>query len=404
MKKWRAAVAWGLTVFLLVLGISATSHAANISGRSSTVVEWFDDPDGDTAVPAYEYLLLNARDLWGGWTFHGYGRLAEDLADEVDVDSRLYSGYFRNNRLAPWLDMRFGRQFVSTTAGASVIDGADIRFTLADHFTLRGLGGVGVSYESAEHSDDYFVGVEFAADELIKNLLVELSYVQTWDQGDLAKEMLGLHADYVFSPKLHLYNETQYSLLYEEITYQLFGASTGWGPDWRVRVEYLFSVPVFDSTSIYSVFAVADYEEVMGEVEYRIGPHHRSYLRLTHEMYEDFSDADVVDLGIETVGSKPYSYYLAGVMRMDDDGQDMSGVKCHIGYQLTKELEAGVGANVDVLERRLEDDDETTSTRLWLDGTYRISKTMNVQGKVEYIESDLWEEYYRGRVRFNFYF
>ncbi|PLY06937.1 MAG: hypothetical protein C0624_03890 [Desulfuromonas sp.] len=404
MKKWRASVAWGLTAFLLVLGISATSHAANISGRSSTVVEWYDTPSEETAVPIYEYLMLNARDLWGGWTFHGYGRAGEDAADEVDVDSRLYSAYLRNKDLVDGLDMRLGRQFVSTTAGASVVDGADLRYTVADKFTLRGLGGIGVSYDATYHSDDYFAGVEVSAEDLIKGLLLELSYVQTWDQGDLAKEMLGLSADYAFSPKLHLYNETQYSLLYEEVTYQLFGVSSSFGRDWHARVEYLFSVPVFDSTSIYSVFAVDDYEEVMGEIEYRISKTHRSYLRLTHEMYEEFDDADVIDLGIETVGTKPYSYYLAGVMRITDEGQEMSGAKCHIGYEITEAIEAGVGANVDVLERRLEDDDETTSSRIWLDGSYRFSKKMNFEGKVEYVESDLWEEYYRGRVRFNYYF
>jgi len=404
MKKWRAAAVWGTTAILLVLGIAVPIHAASISGRSSTVLEWYDTPTEDTAVPIYEYLMLNARDLWGGWTFHGYGRLAEDAADEVDVDSRLYSGYLRNRELLEGLDIRLGRQFVSTTAGASVVDGADLRFRLADHYTLRGIGGFGVSYDDSYHSDDYFVGVEASAEDLIKGLLVELSYVQTWDTGDLAKEMLGLHADYRFSPVLHLYNETQYSLLYEEVTYQLFGASTGWGTDWRARVEYLFSVPVFDSTSIYSVFAVDDYEEIMGEVEYRISKTHRTYLRLTHEMYEEFDDADVIDLGIETVGTKPYSYYLAGVMRLDDEGQEMSGVKCHIGYDVTETINTGIGANVDVLERRLENDDETTSSRIWLDGTYRFTKKMNIQGKVEYVESDLWEEYYRGRIRFNYYF
>ena len=57
-------------------------------------------------------------------------------------------------------------------------------------------------------------------------------------------------------------------------------------------------------------------------------------------MYEEFSDADVIDLGIETVGSKPYSYYLAGLLRKDDDGQDMSGVKCHVGYQVTADIDS----------------------------------------------------------------
>lgn len=404
MKRWRARVVWGGAIFLLVMGISSPTLAATVSGRASTVVEWYDDPGGDTAVPAYEYLLLNARELWGGWAFHGYGRLGGDLADEVDAESRLYSAYLRNNgHLLKGLDMRLGRQFVSTSAGASVIDGADLRYRLGGHYTLRALGGVGVSYDAGYSSDDYFFGVE-AGTDVLKGLVVDLSYVQTWDEGDLAKEMLGLHADYTVAPWLRFYNETQYSLLYKEITYQLLGASSRIGKNWHGRLEYLFSVPVFSSTSIYSVFAVADYQEIFGEIGYRINPNLRSYLSVTHEMYEDYSDADVIDFGIETVGAKKLNYYLAGVVRLDSDGQEMTGVKGHASYRFTDDFEAGVGAHVDVLERRLEDDETTTSSRIWVDGRYKLTKKMNIQAKVERTESDLWSSYYRGRVRFNVLF
>jgi len=56
------------------------------------------------------------------------------------------------------------------------------------------------------------------------------------------------------------------------------------------------------------------------------------------------------------------------------------------------------------MERRLEEDDETTNSRLWADATVHVNKKVNVQGKVERVESDLWDEYYRGRVRLNILF
>lgn len=402
-RRWSA---WcGVLALALAMSVfSVTTYAANISGRSSTVVEWFDNPDGDTALPVYEYLLFNARDLWGDWKFHGYGRLGEDLADEVDIDSRLYTAYLSNNRLTPGLDLRIGRQFVSTSAGASVVDGVDTSYKFARHYTVRGIAGLGVSHNATTyHSDDYFLALEVETD-VFEDLIAGLSYVQTWDQGDLAKEMLGFHADYIVSPHLHFYDETQYSLLYKEITYQLIGASGSWAKNWRGRFEYLYSLPVFDSTSIYSVFAVAEYEELLAEIDYLISPTHRSYLRYTHEIYEEFSNANVIDIGLESINFAPYRYYLSGLLRMDGDGQDMYGIKGYVGYQLTPEIESGLGAHVDVLDRRLENDEETTSSRIWIDGTYRISARMSLQGKVEYIESDLWDEYYRGRVRFNILF
>jgi hypothetical protein len=41
---------------------------------------------------------------------------------------------------------------------------------------------------------------------------------------------------------------------------------------------------------------------------------------------------------------------------------------------------------------------------VWVDGTAYVTRTVNVQAKVERIESDLWDEYYRGRVRLNILF
>ncbi|OQY21163.1 MAG: hypothetical protein B6I37_09165 [Desulfobacteraceae bacterium 4572_35.2] len=58
---------------------------ATVSGRSSTEIEWYDTGDGETAIPFYQYLLLNVYDIDGdGMNFRGYGRVADDLADEAD--------------------------------------------------------------------------------------------------------------------------------------------------------------------------------------------------------------------------------------------------------------------------------------------------------------------------------
>jgi hypothetical protein len=73
----------------------------------------------------------------------------------------------------------------------------------------------------------------------------------------------------------------------------------------------------------------------------------------------------------------------------------------------SKKFQAGVGANVDVLDRRIDfenNEDETTSNLLWLYGTYFFTDRVNLQLKLERAESDLWDEYYRGRVRFNISF
>lgn len=407
MKKWLAAGVCGVVSLLVVLGATEPVFATSISGRASTVLEWFDTPDGKTAVPVYQYLMVNARDIGGiagkGWYFHGYGRLSGDVANEVDADSRLYTAYFQKTYAPQKISVKIGRQFVSTTAGGTVLDGVDFDYMGFKYVNLRLLGGWHVLYETKYKVGNMFFGGAVTGSPL-NNMELGLSYVQKWDDGDLAQELIGFDFDYDLPGIAHLYSETQYSLLYKSATYFLLGGSSSWHKDWRGRLEYLYSMPLFDSTSIYSVFAVAEYQEILGEVNYRINPGLRSYLRYTHEIYQEFANANVIDVGLETTSIEKMRWYLAGVVRLDDEGQNLYGVKGHISYRFMPDLTGGFGANIDVLQRRLEDEAETTSSRIWIDGQYAFSRALQLQAKIERIESDLWKEYYRGRVRLNYLF
>lgn len=406
MKKWLAAGV--CLISLLLFFVTAGSvYAATISGRSSTVLEWFDTPDGETAVPAYQYLMLNARDIGGvggkGWYFHGYGRLSGDLNNQVNADSRLYTAYFQKTYAPQKMSFKIGRQFVSTTAGGTVLDGIDFNYMGLKYVNLRLLGGWHVQYESDWDSGNLFFGGAITGSP-INNMELGLSYVQKWDEGDLAQELIGFDFDYDLLGIGHFYSETQYSLLYKSATYFLLGGSSSWHNDWRGRLEYLYSMPLFDSTNIYSVFAVAEYQEILGEVNYRINPELRSYLRYTHEIYQEYSNANVIDVGLETTSMDKMRWYLAGVVRLDDEGQNLYGAKGHISYRFMPDLTGGFGANIDVLQRRLEEENETTSSRIWIDGQYDFSRELQLQAKIERIESALWKEYYRGRIRLNYLF
>ena len=75
-----------------------------------------------------------------------------------------------------------------------------------------------------------------------------------------------------------------------------------------------------------------------------------------------------------TIRTNKFSGYLSGVWRDDKDGQDLKGFKVRGAYLFNQYIQAGVGAEVDVLQRRLEDDsDDTTSARYWADVTGYIS-------------------------------
>lgn len=404
MRFWRVFVP-GLVLVVSALGLAVSAQAATMSGRSSTVFEWYDTGQGETATPVYQYLLFNARDVMAdGYNFRLYGRLADDLSDEADefAESRLYYAYLEKKGFVDGLDFKLGRQFLNTTAGASLMDGLYLDYHNLGPMGIRVFGGGDVSYYENYSAEDLIDGVELYG--RFDDLRAELSYVQRWDESELANELFGLNLDYDYADLLNLYTEVQYNYLNDSISYFTAGANYHRVQQYSVRLEYLYSLPVFSSTSIYSVFAVEDYQEILAELTYRFEDHPglRAFGRYTREIYQDFSDANVFEVGIEKIRTDRYSGYLSGVYRDDDDGQDLAGFKLYGAYLFNEDIRIGAGAHVDTLERRLDDqDDETTSMRLWADATYYLTKKIDVQAKVERTESDLWDDYYRGRVRLN---
>ena len=410
MMSWQRILICAAVVWLACWPVG-TAQAASVSGRASTVVEWFDDANEDTAVPLYQYLQLNVRDMGGkGYDFRGYGRLGDDLNNEVDAKSRLYYAYVeKKGFLIDALDLRLGRQFISTTAGASLMDGLKADYRFAGRYKLSAFGGGDVTYYEGYNAQDVIAGTEIAG-RFLDSLDLGLSYVQKWDSGNVSHRLVGFDAEYDFRNALYLYSETQYDWLSDRVSYFLGGGKYHLSENWTARVEYLYSLPVFSATSIFSVFAVEEYEELMGELTYNIAPGWRTFGRYTREIYQEFADANVYEAGLEKIRTDRFAGYLTGVYRDDADGQDLRGFKVYGNYLLNQYLQAGAGANVDVLERELNffndegDADETTAKRYWADATMFVNKKVNVQAKVERVESDLWDHYNRGRVRLNILF
>lgn len=411
MRIWRDFVP-GLLLVVLALMPAFSAQAATMSGRASTVLEWYDDAEGDTALPVYQYLQFSVMDIADkGYNFKAYGRLADDLNDEVDIDSRLYYAYLEKKDLYSSLDFRLGRQFISTTAGASLMDGLSLDYALGKDYHVSLFGGGDVSYYEGYNVKDVIWGTELGGRYLDDALEMNVAYLQKLQDGRLDIELIGFDLNYDWNGKLYLYNETQYDWISERISYELLGGKYRFDGPYTLRLEYLYSLPVFSANSLYSVFAVEEYEEVLAEATWAVVPGMQIFSRYTREIYEEFADANVYELGIEKLRRGKFSGYLSGILRDDDDGQDMYGFKAYADYQCHPKFRSGVGINVDVLEREIaffhtddSDQNETTSTRVWIDATYEFTKKLNIEAKYEYIESDLWDYYNRGRVRLNFFF
>lgn len=407
MKPW-VGLSYGLAFAALVAGPVSNARAASVSGRASTVVEWFPDGQEHTVVPIFQYLQLNALDLGNkGYDFHFYGRLGADLANEwsAAAQSQLYFAYLdKKNFLTDKLNVRFGRQFITTTAGASLMDGLRVDYGFLNNYRLSVFGGGDVTLYEGYTPENATWGGQIGG-RFFNDLNLTFSYLAKWDDGLLSHELFGLNGQYNWH-LLFLYSESQYDNITERLTYELAGAKIHPAAKWTLRGEYLYSLPVFSATSIYSVFAVDKYQQVLGEVDYNIRPDVRAFGRYTREIYKEFSDANVFEVGIEKLRTHRFSGYLSGVYR--EDLQDLYGVKARASYLFNHWVEAGLGTEVDVLDRYIDyfdlantENDQTTSSRLWVYGTVYVTPKINVQGKVERIESDLWDQNYQGRVQLN---
>jgi len=411
MRIWQG-IFLGVLLVPLMLGGPGYADAATVTARSSTVLEWYDDPEGDETLPLYQYLQLSAKNLWdSGYSFKTYGRLADDTKNEVEIKSRLYYAYLEKKDFFNGLDFRLGRQFISTTAGASMMDGLSLDYSFNKDVKSRLFFGGDVRFYDGYNLNDLISGLEVSASFLDDRLDLGFSYLQKWDTGELAQELLGFDFSYDWEGRYWLYNELQWDMISERLSYALLGGTFHLADPLILRAEYLYSLPVFSSTSIYSVFAVEEYEEVMAELVWKISRHIQAFTRYSLEIYEEFNNADVIEVGFEKLRTGSFSGYLSGIYRNDEDGQDLYGVKAYADYQLMAKLRTGVGANVDVLQRDIayfnsEDNEQnqTTSARIWLDARYAFTKQVSLRGKYEYIESDLWDYYHRGTIRLNIIF
>ncbi|UCF30371.1 MAG: hypothetical protein JSV26_09945 [bacterium] len=397
----------GLAGFLSVVVVASVlfplSHACadfRLRGDAVTHLEWYDDPQGDEALPFYQYLRINLDDTAGGRKFRIYGRLAEDVNNEVDTESRLYFAYFEKKDVWDNTDLRIGRQWVNTVAGSPVLDGLQVRYLRPELFRLKAYGGINASLEDYE-SDEVVWGFS-VEDDFLDRTDLGLSYYQKRVDGDLALEFLGLSAWTRVGKRGSVFGELQYDLLSQIPSYYQAAVRLVPNDRWTFRGEYYGFTPVFDSTSIYSVFAVDDYEEVSVSADYRLDREWTLFARYAREFYESFDDSDVVEAGAELIRPKELSGYLVAVFRTGYE--DLNGIRANVRAPLYGEITLDAGAEYNVYDRVGDDRGDTSSKRYWLAGERDLGESLNLRAKVERIESEIYDYYNRGRIRLRYTF
>ncbi len=386
-----------VSLFLIQGQVSAD---VRVGGDASVHLEWLDDPDGDEAVPAYLYLRLNVDDVSDGrdWRIRFYGRAADDLNSKLDIDSRLYFGYWE--RTWDGTALLVGRQWVNTVAGSPVMDGVQVRYLRPDLFRLRVYGGIYASL--VDYRSDEVVWGFSVEDDFLDRTDLGLSYYQKLVDGDLAREILGFSAWTRVGKRGSAFGELQYDLL--SLVPAYYQAAVRLVPDdrWTFKGEYYGFTPVFDSTSIYSVFAVDDYEEVSVSVDYRLDRDWTVFGSYSREFYESFEDSDVFEAGVELLRPEAVGGYLVGVFRTGYE--DLNGVKASVSAPVLYDIRLDVGAEYNVYDRVGDSDDDTTSERYWISGERGFGSDWSLKVKAERIQSEVYDYYHRGRLTLRYRF
>lgn len=397
---------WILLV-AVVLFISIGSPAAAITDAvkldSSTQFLTGDDQLGDGQAILAQYLRLNIKPESTDFAITGYGRVWKDLAGgkvrDDDLLGRLYYLYV-DYRPTDRLSLRVGRQYVNFSAGSSIVDGASVEVEDIGPIGITLAGGAGVRYSlDSEQSDfdDFVLGVDIHLSGF-RSTRLGLSYVIRFDEGDRAREEFGLNFRRYFK-YLSPYAEVRYDRLSEAIDEATVGLDVYPTTNLMLRGEFYHSYPTFDSTSIYSVFAVDKYREYLVRAEYSLNAPVTVFASYARQTYEDDDNANRYEVGARFYPTDRLALNASVDYREGFGGKDW-GFELYGDYRIAEKFSVSAGAQHDAYKRP-DDTGDQSAQRYWLGGQWHINKEASLIARVEDNVNENFNHRPLGRVALN---
>ncbi len=390
----------------LLLFSAGTAFGAEISGRSSTQLLWYNDEfTEDRVFEAAQYLRVNVTkvDKDNKLSFFFYGRGAQTFNSPTDTTGRVYYLYADYRDLADKADIRLGRQFASNASGSVVMDGLKI--------DLKNVGPVGASAFIGRDvvfgltgelgntwNTDLGVSAYLAG---FKSTDAEISWMRKWYQSEVARDILGGSFKQNLFNSVKLYGNTKYDLFSEAFIESLIGAKFFPTSNLVFTGEFFSSYPIFDATSIYSIFAVDKYQEALARVDYTVSEMLSVYGGYNYQMF-DGASANVYQLGAIISPISDLRINLEGDSRTGYS-DNMYGFRTDVDFQITKTAQIAGGMAYDVYDRTTIANNEI-ARRYWLGGKYKLAKNMALSGRIQNDVNASYSENVSGRVVFDYDF
>lgn len=392
-----------LASLLLLFLIPLPSSAVDLKFTTSTQYLWYGDIlTDDEEDKIVQYLRVGVTDLDKGKkiSVFGNGRVSKRLSDDEDVAGRLYYLYLGYKDLIPeMLDLKLGRHFIYIPAGTGIIDGAtlDLKKIGPVGFTLTGGRDVKFGEDSeVTGSGDYLMGASLYTD-VIKKTHLEAAYIRRYDDNDVSREIIGLSfSTYILSP-VSFYGETKYDVITEATNELLLGLKYSPLNRLVLKGEYYQSYPTFDSTSIYSVFAVDKYREILITAEYMLNDKYKISLGYAREDFNDDEDADLYEAGVM---AKPIENLMLNVSYdiRDGYGGELDGLRFNGEYTFGK---ASVSAGMDYDDYRRDSTGDEIARKYWAGAKYKFTKGFTLSARIEDNVNVNYENNYQGLVALN---
>lgn len=385
---------------------STAAWSAEVHGRSSTQFQWYNDIFTGKKVAEFgEYLNLSITkiDKADKFSIQGYGRITQDVRNGDGLNGRLYYLYANYRDLYDKVDLRFGRQFVNYAAGSALIDGGQIELKNVGPLAFSVMGGRNVFFDltgEGTRDRDFAFG---AAVNLAgyKNTDAELSYFMKFDQDGVARDNLGASFKQYLFNSLKVYGNARFDMASETFSEVLAGVKYFPTADLVLTGEWYQSYPTFDSTSIYSVFAVSRYQEGVFRADYTINDMFSVNAGYSRQDYEG-DDADVFEVGCRI---RPIDNLQLNLNydRRSGYGGKLNGGIAEVIYEPIKPLELAAGMHFDVYQRDRITGEET-ARKYWAGAKYKIAQNMSASIRVEDNVNARYKSDWQGRAAFNYNF
>ncbi len=390
-------------VMLMVLAcVPLLSHAAEVKLTSSTQILWYQDILSDQSEKdVAQYLRMNVTkiDEEGKLNIYGYGRATKVFSSpsEEDLEGRLYYFYVDyRDAFKEHLDLKAGRTYVNSAAISGTVDGL--------HADVKNLGPVGITLFGGRHvifdgksesgtRGDALAGMSVYLDT-IKNTHVEVSFGRKYGDTDVTRENVGLDFSTTPHGMVNFYGRLKYDTVSESYNETLFGAKVAPLKDLILRGEYYESYPTFDTTSIYSIFAVEQYKEMSISAQYQLSSNYRVSVKYAREKFDGDADADVYEVGFLAKPIKDLTLNATYEKRNGFAGQ-LSGIRFYGEYKIRS---AAILAGIDYDDFRREISREGTAKKYWAGLNYEFTKIVSAVVRVEDNVNFNYDNGYQGYV------